>query len=69
MNVKPNKQILFQVLMGVGGHEYTIYEDGTIEGFDEGALIINFHGALVDIAYERGRLEGIRQASAAVEKQ
>jgi hypothetical protein len=49
------KQVLFRVLMGIGGHEYIVYADGDIEGFGEGAIITNFHDALLGMAVERDR--------------
>jgi len=49
------KQVLFRVLMGIRGHEYVIYADGDIEGFGEGAIIANFHDALVAMAVETDR--------------
>jgi hypothetical protein len=42
-----NRQLLFKVTMGVGGHEYTIYTNGEIEGFGAGALIVNYYPALL----------------------
>jgi hypothetical protein len=33
--------------MGVGGHEYKIYNNGDVEGFPEGAIVFNHCGELV----------------------
>jgi len=33
--------------MGIGGHEYVIYENGEIEGFGEGAIIFNNYPQLL----------------------
>ncbi|GEM_PF-6360652 len=34
------KRLLFKVV--VGEHEYRIYVDGSIEGFDAGAVVFNY---------------------------
>lgn len=38
------EEILFRVI--VGGHEYTIYTTGRIEGFGEGAIVVNYYPQL-----------------------
>ncbi len=39
-------QLLFEVI--VGDHKYTIFTDGTVEGFGEGALVFNrYHQLLI----------------------
>jgi hypothetical protein len=43
------RQLLFKVMMGVGGHEYRVYEDGEIEGFGDGAIVINYFPALLSM--------------------
>jgi hypothetical protein len=45
-----SREILFRVLMGVGGHEFVIYTNGEIAGFGEGAIIFNYYDALLDSA-------------------
>jgi hypothetical protein len=47
------RRILFKVLMGVGGHEYVVYTDGTVEGFGEGAIVFNYHPELVAVEVAR----------------
>jgi hypothetical protein len=52
------RQVLFKVLMGVGGHEYVIYDNGEIEGFGNGAIILNWFPALQANAYVEGLRKG-----------
>lgn len=49
------KQVLFKVLVGVGGHKYIIFADGSIEGFGEGAIIFNYHPNLISSAFVAGQ--------------
>jgi len=56
------KEILFKVLAGVGGHEYVIYTNGEIDGFGEGAIVINYYPALVDYAVYGPGAKGISSA-------
>ena len=51
------RRLLFKVAMGVGGHEYVIYDNGEIEGFGEGAIIFNYHSVLMGEAIARTYLE------------
>jgi len=38
--------------LGTGAH-YAVYTDGSVEGFGDGAIVTNYHDALVDQAVER----------------
>jgi hypothetical protein len=51
------KQVLFRVIMGVGGHEYVIYTDGQVEGFGDGAVINNYYRARIWSAVEADRCQ------------
>ena len=53
--VRPNRELLFKVIMGVGGREYLIYDNGEIEGFGAGALIFNYHPQLVAMAVAQAK--------------
>lgn len=48
------REILFRVLMGVGGHEFRIFTDGGIEGFGEGAVVVNYYPQLLASAWVHG---------------
>jgi hypothetical protein len=43
------RRILFQVFQGVSGNKYTIYDNGDIEGFGDGAIISNYYPQLLAI--------------------
>jgi hypothetical protein len=50
---EPEKQILFKVLVGVHEHKYLIYDDGTTEGFKEGAIVFNYYDGVLSREIER----------------
>jgi len=52
--VHMKKKVLFRVLMGIGGHEYVIYDNGDIEGFGEGAIVFSHYPFLL-LASERAQ--------------
>ena len=61
-----DKELLFKVLMGIGGHEYVIYTNGEIEGFGEGAFVVNCYDQLLALdRVQRSGANGISSSDAA----
>jgi hypothetical protein len=49
------KELLFSVIVGgFRGQKYSIYTDGSTEGFGDNVIVINYFGALEASAYVKG---------------
>jgi hypothetical protein len=56
------RRILFLVLKGVGGYEYTAYDDGSIDGFGEGqTLVFNHWPTILDSELARLAIRNQRE--------
>jgi hypothetical protein len=60
--LEPKRELLFKILLGIGGHEFVAYTDGSIEGFGEGAIVFNHHPTILakELARQQVTIPGLR---------
>ena len=60
--------LLFKVIRPSDGHEFLIYDNGAVEGFEPNSIIVNYYPALVRaeclrlIAGQQGEQQSLEQA-------
>jgi hypothetical protein len=57
------RQVLFKVQIKAAGHEYVIYDNGEISGFEEGAIVVNYYPTLLSMHRAQWELNGMVSSS------